>query len=236
MARRYNRDNRGRFASIGATARGGRLKTASGGKRQTQTMRTAAVKPSGRIEKGGRRLATPAPGNNIRPLGLRSARQAPMGLKANAVRAFNPTTPKLRIGQLERQSKRSIQELDKAMKAMSDALKAKKPKIDKIGRKLERMNAQAIERRLSSNKTDRFLAGIELGIVGGRSGAKAIQRRMQRAADAAARGSQPAARARVIYANQLAFMGAGKPKAAKNNLRPGPRNTQGKPKRKRKRR
>lgn len=38
MARKYARDNRGRFASSGsgATARGGRLKTASGGQRATQ--------------------------------------------------------------------------------------------------------------------------------------------------------------------------------------------------------
>lgn len=40
MARRYARDNRGRFASSGsgATARGGRLRTAAGNKRKTQTM------------------------------------------------------------------------------------------------------------------------------------------------------------------------------------------------------
>jgi hypothetical protein len=39
MARRYSRDNRGRFASGGggATARGGRLRTAAGNKRKTQT-------------------------------------------------------------------------------------------------------------------------------------------------------------------------------------------------------
>ena len=47
MARRYSRDNRGRFAGggsssggggkVGATARGGRLKTAAGNKRKTQT-------------------------------------------------------------------------------------------------------------------------------------------------------------------------------------------------------
>ena len=45
MARKYVRDNRGRFASggSGATARGGRLKTASGNKRATQTMRAAGA-------------------------------------------------------------------------------------------------------------------------------------------------------------------------------------------------
>ena len=59
MARRYSRDNRGRFASggsssggggkVGATARGGRLKAASGNKRATQTTKAAAAKPSGAI-------------------------------------------------------------------------------------------------------------------------------------------------------------------------------------------
>lgn len=37
MARRYARDNRGRFASVGATARGGRLRTAAGNKRAKVT-------------------------------------------------------------------------------------------------------------------------------------------------------------------------------------------------------
>jgi hypothetical protein len=55
MARKYTRDNRGRFASTGATARGGRLKTASGGKRERQTMK--AEKPKGSLRGGA---ATPA--------------------------------------------------------------------------------------------------------------------------------------------------------------------------------
>lgn len=51
MARRYTRDNRGRFSSTGATARGGRLATASGKKRATQTKTIAAVKPAGTVGK-----------------------------------------------------------------------------------------------------------------------------------------------------------------------------------------
>ena len=57
MARRFSRDNRGRFASggsssggggkVGATARGGRLRTAAGNKRATQTTKAAPAKPSG---------------------------------------------------------------------------------------------------------------------------------------------------------------------------------------------
>ena len=51
MARRYSRDNRGRFASggTGATARGGRLRTAAGNKRSTQTTKAAPAKPSGTV-------------------------------------------------------------------------------------------------------------------------------------------------------------------------------------------
>jgi hypothetical protein len=54
MARRYARDNRGRFASVGATARGGRLATAAGNKRATQTKEIAGGKPAGTIGKSGR--------------------------------------------------------------------------------------------------------------------------------------------------------------------------------------
>ena len=51
MARRYSRDNRGRFASGGggATARGGRLRTAAGNKRKTQT---AIIKSAGSKQAG----------------------------------------------------------------------------------------------------------------------------------------------------------------------------------------
>lgn len=51
MARRYVRDNRGRFASVGATARGGRLRTAAGNKRATQTTKLSGSKPSSTISK-----------------------------------------------------------------------------------------------------------------------------------------------------------------------------------------
>ena len=52
-ARRYVRDKLGRFASkgAGATARGGRLKTASGKKRETQTMK-ASGGVAGTMKKG----------------------------------------------------------------------------------------------------------------------------------------------------------------------------------------
>lgn len=65
MARKYARDNRGRFASRGggATARGGRLKTASGKKRATQTMQADGAKSSGAIK--GRVKRDPAAAGKI---------------------------------------------------------------------------------------------------------------------------------------------------------------------------
>ena len=63
MARRYSRDNRGRFSSAGtgATARGGRLKTAAGNKRSTVTAKASGGKPSGTISKKPRGItAKPA--------------------------------------------------------------------------------------------------------------------------------------------------------------------------------
>jgi hypothetical protein len=75
---------------------------------------------------------------------------------------------------------------------------------------------------------------MEMGVIGSRMGMKAMKRRMARAADAAARGSKAGKRAQEIYANQVAFTGKGKAKAAKSNIRPGPRNTQGPPPKRRK--
>lgn len=53
MARRYARDNKGRFASAGtgATARGGRLRTAAGNKRETQTAKVSGGKAKSTIAK-----------------------------------------------------------------------------------------------------------------------------------------------------------------------------------------
>jgi hypothetical protein len=57
MARRYARDNRGRFSSTGATARGGRLRTAAGNKRKTVIGRQEGVQPKNTIS--AKRKANP---------------------------------------------------------------------------------------------------------------------------------------------------------------------------------
>jgi hypothetical protein len=245
MARRYARDRRGRFSSTGATARGGRLTSMAGKRYATQTRRVAGGAPAGTISKAKRLKPSTAPASNIRPTGglqrikpanaikrTRSERRGPLVVKANAIRTFNPKTPGAQLGQLERKVERRIKDFDKEIKSTSKKFKEVKPEIQKAGNRLERMNAQAMQNRFSKNKTDQFLSKVEIGTIGTRAGQKAIRRRMERASTAAERGSKPAARARQIYANQMAFMGSGKVKAAKSNIRPGPRNTQPQPKRK----
>lgn len=85
MARRYSRDNRGRFASggTGATARGGRLKTASGNKRATQTTKAAGAKPSGTV--AGKVKRNPAAAGKI---GQAKA-AAPRATKRKAIGAIS---------------------------------------------------------------------------------------------------------------------------------------------------
>lgn len=76
MARKYSRDNRGRFASTGtgATARGGRLKTASGGKRATQTMTAKGAGGAGVMK--GRPARTVAGQSVMRKLARGGAKPA----------------------------------------------------------------------------------------------------------------------------------------------------------------
>jgi hypothetical protein len=83
VARKYSRDNRGRFASsgTGATARGGRLKTASGGKRATQTMSAKGAGGAGVIK--GRPARTVAGESVMRKLP-----------KASPAATPKPTAPK----------------------------------------------------------------------------------------------------------------------------------------------
>jgi hypothetical protein len=149
------------------------------------------------------------------------------------IKPYRPTTVKGRIKQIERQMDREMKGAVDATRQLSETIKKAQPGLDRARRRFERMNAQSIANRLSPNKIDRMIAGIELGTIGGRSGAGAIQRRMERAAAVAARGSRAGAKARVIYGNQLAFMGAGKPAKGSNNLKPGPNNKQGPPKKRR---
>jgi hypothetical protein len=190
---------------------------------------------SGTRTRGSKRLTGGAVGANQIRLAPRPG-GGTWGLRANnGIRRYRPATADGQMSRIDRQIDRTMSDMVKEAKKVRDVVQRRKPELDRLSRQLERMNAQAIAARLSANTGKRIVASAELGAMGGRLGARAIQRRMQRAAAAAARGSQPAARAQGIYANQLAYMGTGKAKASKNNLQPGPSNTNGKPKRRRKR-
>jgi len=229
MARRYVRDRRGRFASVGATARGGRLTNTSGKRYATETKGIAGAAPKGTLRPGKRKpAAMPDAASNIRPLS-RGATGAPRALRANAVRAFDPKSPRLRNAQLGRQISREMKN------TQPSKLETLKGRMDAMTLRMDRRGAADIANRNSSNTGKRIISEVGRNTVSNRPGVKVIQRRGQRAADAAARGSKPAQRALSIYDNQLAYTGKGKPKAAKSNLRPGPSNTQGPPKRRRKR-
>lgn len=92
MTRKYTRDNRGRFASGGggATARGGRLRTAGGNKRATQTMKAqgagGAGVMKGKVQRDAGAMAkrsapaakAPAAGNKVAasPMRMNAAEKA----------------------------------------------------------------------------------------------------------------------------------------------------------------
>lgn len=200
-----------------------------GGKVRRATGAMSNIRPTGGLNR-------PAPRSKIVSTNRRAAGKAPLGLKANAVRAFNPKSPGLQRGQAERQIDRFIGLSRKEMQGISDKAAGIKKRSNALMRKMEQRQARAFAQRNEKGITGE-IARSAIRYGGGnlnRAARRVIQGRMQRAAAAAARGSKPAANARTIYANQLAYTGKGKPAAGRNNLRPGPRNTQGPPKRKRK--
>ncbi len=237
MARRYARDNRGRFSSTGATARGGRLATASGKKRATQTKRIAGSEKnviSAKPKPSAKPIAAaPSTGaSNIRRLGKSKAGH-PRALRANAVRSYKPQTPEGQAAKLSRVvNRRIIQPIKDFRRDVSPVLK----EAQALQLSMARRQARAFaDRGTEGAKGSIARISMRAGGALNRAARDVIQRRAQRAADAAARGSKPAARARDIYANQLAFTGSGKAAKGSNNIQPGRGNTRPpKPRRRRK--
>lgn len=210
-----------------------------------ENRRTLSAAPAARFRPGRRDVSTPA-ASGIRPTGglqrtpaansirrTTGDRRAPMALKANAIRTYRPVTPSGDRAKGER----SIRELIGKVKQETAKAKGVVRKASSLMRRMEMQRARAFGDRFDKGLKGR-LAGDEINYGGrlNRAAGKVIQRRMERAAEAAARGSKPAARAQGIYAAQLAGMGPGKPKrGVKNNLRPGPQNNKGTSKRRRKR-
>jgi hypothetical protein len=234
MARRtYVRDRRGRFATVGATARGGRLTNASGKRYATETKAIAGGRPAGTIDKKPRATVQPLDASNSISRLSRGSTGAPRALRANAIRAFDPKSPGLKQDQIIRQIKGVVRSTTPGLK---EKLQNANSDLERLKRRNARRKANDIATRGSKDIGIRTMSEIGRKTSSNRPGVRVIQDRAKRAAAAAAGGSKPAARAVKIYDEQLAYTGKGRAKAAKSNLRPGPSNTKGAPPKKRKRR
>lgn len=193
--------------------------------------RRSVTKPRSGIRRTGG-LPRPVAGNSIRR--TTGPRRAPMAAKQNAIRTYQPATPR---GLMDK-GLRGISKGVRSIKSELPRVRQVRGQLDAMKTRMARQSARDIAGRLKKG-LDGELAGIMLQQQGGRlnrAGADVIRRRAARAAAAAARGSKPAARAREIYGQQLAFTGSGKPsRKAKSGIRPGPRNTTGTPPKRRKR-
>jgi hypothetical protein len=165
MARRYSRDNRGRFASggTGATARGGRLKTASGNKRATQTTKAAAAKPSGTV--AGKVKRNPAAAGKIGKAKVATKRPARIkGTKINSLDAPNKASsaPKGTIGKTGKI--RTAQAFDRNLAAA------------KLNAPAGRKNAVSVEQRYKTTTSDFASLG---GSASGRLTRKQLDKRQR---------------------------------------------------------
>ena len=161
--------------------------------------------------------------NNIRPTRV--------GAPGNRIRPYDPATISGRQDQL-------IRKMGKAAEEMRDSARKVKPLVNQakgLQRQVERSAARDIARRSAPGARGR-VARIMVANQGGQlnmAGLDVIRRRGERAAAVAGRGRAVGRKAQAIYDQQLAYAGRGGVKrGAKNNLRPGPRNTSGGPKRK----
>jgi hypothetical protein len=165
MARRYSRDNKGRFASsgTGATARGGRLRTAAGNKRATQTTKAAAAKPSGTV--AGKVKRNPAAAGKIGKAKAATKRPARIkGAKINSLDAPNKASsaPKGTIGKTGKI--RTAQAFDRNLAAA------------KLNAPAGRKNAVSVEQRYKTTTSDFASLG---GSASGRLTRKQLDKRQR---------------------------------------------------------
>lgn len=164
MARKYTRDNRGRFASVGATARGGRLKTAGGGKRQTQTMR-ASARPGGTVGrpkgyKPGAKKKTSAPAKSA------TARQQSLTPSQLAgQRRRNSERPEARLERAQQRSSRRLSELQSKKSSLETALRRRRGKLDEASKKVAARELAKTNRRIQRVKDAEALYRQDIGIA-----------------------------------------------------------------------
>ena len=196
----------------------------------TKRSKTRSYGPANGIRRTGG-LPRPVAGNSIKR--TTGPRRAPMATKRNAIRSYQPRTPQGLMDKGMRGIARGAGKVREQMQRVREI----KPKVDALKTRLARLAARDIASSMRKGIVGE-MSRLSLRAQGSRltrAGVDVIRRRAARATAAAERGSKPAAKARVIYGQQLAFTGTGKPSKGRNNLRPGPRNTKGAPKKRRRR-
>lgn len=199
MARRYVRDNRGRFASkgAGATARGGRLKTAGGKKRATQTMKASGAKPAGAIK--GKVKRDPAAASRVGQSGAAPA----------ATTKLKRSGAKTRVGATEtnlERGRRGVASMSPAAKASrrSDVAERRSERLERITERQSGIVARRQINRASNYNPDGTF---------NQSAANANQRRLKRSQQLQER-LRTAATGPAIASGALARKKPAKPAAA----------------------
>lgn len=160
--------------------------------------------------------------------------QKTASISSRALRAYSQPRSKV-VKYKSRGIEASISKIDRTVNSVGKLLKSIRDKTDQSKLRIARMNARTIAGRLESGIGGQ-IARAELAITGTKAGLDVIRRRSERAAKAAERGSKPAARAREIYATQMAATGPGRLSKGQNTVKPGPRSVKGQEPPKRKKR
>jgi len=155
MARRYTRDNRGRFSSVGATARGGRLATASGNKRTTQTAKLSGGGPKGTVGK---------------PKGLKPGAITERAANRSANKAGSVSKPDASLSAISRRRARAM--ADRASIAGGDGFNMKLSTRSAVTRSAANAiyNRQRQVAKAQGGALDRSVVRDGIGVVRGLSG------------------------------------------------------------------
>jgi hypothetical protein len=226
MARRYARDNRGRFApkGTGATARGGRLKTAGGNKRQTQTMQASAA-PKGTISKpaGLKPGAIKPKVSSARQEAtdrlkiktetrrkLRTDRASVVPAKPSGPKTMKAARPQSTVAKPRTKGNTKAQVASRVERkaAANRANLAAITRAERTGAGQGRQYERALKRQMTLDRAQNFL---QTGKLPGRDNSIAAQRKMRQAKD----------RLAATNAARAAAAAAAKPRARKVDLSQG---------------
>jgi hypothetical protein len=235
MARKYTRDNRGRFASsgTGATARGGRLRTATGNKRATQTSRMTAAPRAGTVDKGGKARGVAKPAD--KPAGRL---QSPAARKDRVELAKERKSYAGKLRALPKEARRAIQiekmsrgkNMGNQAKPMTNIAEGRMRLIGNVGKRKNKLSpgeVSSIAKSMSSS-AQKLKAGLAMGNRGrarynpnavGSSGSGSAARKIQGAASRGTVAKPKGLKQGAVTARVKAKAVAAKPAAAKAKTR-----------------